>query len=97
MFVDICIGAVSLAFVVLVVYLAVTLQKVIATLKQTKHILGHVDHITKTASGALNIVFKPLSRLNKKKAERHSQTIADVVQFAAEGIGLYNQLKKRKR
>ncbi len=97
MFVDICIGAVSLAFVILVVYLAITLQKVIATLKQTKHILGHVDQITKTTSGALNIVFKPLALLNKKKAERHSQTIADVVQFAAEGISLYNQIKKRKK
>ena len=93
MFIDICIGAVSLAFVVLVVYLAITLQKLIGTLKQTKHILGHVDQITNTAS---NLV-KPLARLNKKKSERHSQTIADVVQFAAEGIGLYNQLKKRKR
>jgi hypothetical protein len=97
MFIDICIGTVSLAFVVLVIYLAITLQKVIATLKQTKHILGHVDHITKTTSGAMDLVLKPLARLNKKKAQRHSQTITDVVQFAAEGIALYNQLKKRKR
>lgn len=107
MFIDICIGAVSLAFVILVIYLIVSLRKIQGTLKQTNRTLVHVDQLSKTAndialdlkekSEALNVVFKPLAKLNKKKAARHSQAISDVVQFAAEGITLYNQLKKKKK
>jgi uncharacterized protein YoxC len=106
MFTDICIGAISLAFVVLVVYLIITLHRILGTLKQTKRTLLHVDHLAKTTDEvaldlkeklkALNFFFRPLEKLNKKKTPHRSENIADIVQFAAEGISLFNNLKKKK-
>ena len=99
MIIEVCIGAVSLAFVILVIYLVMTLI-------QTRRTLSRIDKLTKTVneialdlkekSEALNIVFRPLARLNKKKVERHSQNVAEIIEFASEGITLFNRLKKKK-
>ncbi len=107
MFTDFCIGAISLAFVVLVVYLIIALHRMLGTLKQTKRTLVQVDHLVKTADEvaldlkekleALNFFFRPLAKLDKKKTPHRSDKIADILQFAAEGISLFNNLKKNKR
>jgi uncharacterized protein YoxC len=108
MIVDICAGVISMTFIVLVIYLVITLRKAIEMLKQTKHSMTHVDQLIKTAndlaldfkekSEALNILFRPLMRLSKKKIDPKYQKyekIAEMINFATDGIVLFNELKKK--
>jgi uncharacterized protein YoxC len=115
MIIEICAGIVAAAFVVLVVYLVIALRNLIQTLKRTKSIMNHIDHITidsqelikntndltldfKEKSEALNVFFRPLAKLNKKKADsKHDnyEKIAELIDFATEGIVLFNKLKKK--
>jgi uncharacterized protein YoxC len=108
MFIDICIGTISVAFVILVVYLVITLTKVIRMLTQTKRSMAYVDQLLKTTndlaldfkekSEAMNVFFQPLKRLNKKKTDlkhRNHDKIAEIINFAMGGIALFNALKKK--
>jgi uncharacterized protein YoxC len=106
MIIDICVGGISIAFIILVVYLVITLIKVIEILKQMKRTTTHVDQLLKTAndltldfkkkSEILNIFFQPLTRLSKKNInrKRHNyEKIAEIIQFATEGLALLKTLK----
>lgn len=94
MIIDICVGVIALAFVVLVVYLVLTLIKVIRLLKTTNDIA--VD--LKKKSETLNVFFQPLKKFDKKKSDlknRKYDKIAEIISFATDGIALFNKLKKK--
>jgi uncharacterized protein YoxC len=94
MIIDICVGVIALAFVVLVVYLVLTLIKVIRLLKTTNDIA--LDF--KKKSEALNVFLQPLKKLDKKKIDlkhRKYDKIAEIINFATDGIALFNTLKKK--
>lgn len=108
MIIDICMGVISLAFVILVIYLVITLHKVIEMLKTTKRSMTNVDKLLKTTndlaldfkekSEAMNVFFRPLTKWNKKKIDLKHQkyeAIAEIINFATDGIVLFNKLKKR--
>jgi uncharacterized protein YoxC len=93
MIIEICVGVISIAFVVLVVYLVITLHKVIETLKTANDLALDI----KEKSEALNVVFRPLTKFGKKK-EKHSQNyekIIEIINFATDGIVLFNRLKRK--
>ena len=69
MIIDICIGVISLAFVVLVIYLVLTLRKVIELLKTTNDLALDI----KEKSKLLNLLFRPLANLNKKWRSKKSK------------------------
>jgi hypothetical protein len=107
MIIEICIGMISLAFIILVIYLVITLHKVIQILKATKHSMINASQLLKTTndlaldfqekSRALNIFFRPLARWNKKKSNskyKKYEIITEAVNFAIESIALLNRLKK---
>lgn len=94
MIIDICVGVISLAFVVLVIYLVITLRKMTEVLKTTNDLA--LDF--KEKSKALNLFFQPLARLTKKKIDPKHQKyekIAEIINFATDGIVLFNRLKKK--
>jgi len=94
MIIDISVGAVSLAFVVLVIYLVITLRKVDQLLKTTNDLA--LDF--KDKSETLNILFRPLAKLGKKKADpkhRKQEKIAEIIDLATDGIVLFNRLIKK--
>jgi uncharacterized protein YoxC len=116
MIIEICVGVISIAFVVLVVFLAVTLCKVIETLKKAKRMMANLDDISeeslklikasndlvsdfKEKSEALNFFFRPLAKFSKKKTEskhhRNYDKIAEIINFAADSIVLFNKLKRK--
>jgi uncharacterized protein YoxC len=93
MIIDISVGVISLAFVVLVVYLVLTLRKVDRLLKTTNALALDI----KSKSETLDIFFRPLARLGKKKGDtkhRKHDEIIDIVDFVTEGVVLFNKLKK---
>ena len=101
MIIDICIGIISIAFVILVVYLVITLIKVIEILKQMKRSTIHVDQLLKTAndltldvkkkSEALDVFFQPLTRLNKKKSTENltNTTTSQKLSISQQKVLLY--------
>ena len=66
MIIDISIGVIALAFVVLVIYLVLTLCKVIELLKTTNDLA--LDF--KEKSKILNLFFRPLAKLNKRRSKK---------------------------
>ncbi len=102
MIMEICIGVVSIAFVVLVIFLIMTLRDVSNTLKQSKQMIRNFDELIanlKEKSQALDLFFKPLEKLSKKKAEtknlKNYEKAAEVINFATDGILLFNKLKRK--
>jgi uncharacterized protein YoxC len=99
---EICAGVVSIAFVILVVFLIITLRRVIETLKQSKNTLKNVNHLTldlQQKSEALNLFFRPLTNLTKKKTTpknlKNYEKAAEVIKFASDGVLLFNKLKRK--
>lgn|ERR1700722_18134770 len=84
MVIDICIGAISIAFIVLVIYLVITLRNVNGLLIDLKE-----------KSATLNVFFRPLKLWNKKKAQGRYEKIGEIVTFITEGMVLFNKLKKK--
>jgi hypothetical protein len=85
-----------------------TLHRLIEILKQAKHSMTNIDQLIKGANDlvldckeklkVLNIFFHPLTRLNKKKIDpkyRKYEKIAEIINFATDGIVLFNKLKKK--
>ncbi len=93
MIVDVCVGIISVAFVVLVIYLVITLTKLNEMLKTTNDLALDL----KEKSQALNVFFRPLSGFGKKTDKKHrkSNKIAEIIQFATDGIALFNAFKKK--
>src|ERR1700722_2880898 len=94
MVIDICIGAISVAFVVLVIYLVITLHKVNGLLKTSNDLALDLKDKSKT----LNVFFHPLKFWNKKKAHpnwRRRGKIGEILTFIADGMLLFNKLKKK--
>lgn len=103
MLIEICIGAVSLAFVVVAVFLSVALYDFIQTMKQSKHTIRHVNALTvdlKEKLDALNFLFQPLVKLSKKKTAhknlKNFEKAAEVINFAADGVQLFKTLKRKR-
>jgi uncharacterized protein YoxC len=69
MIIDICIGAVSAAFVLLVIYLLITLHNINGLLKTTNDIALDL----KEKSSTLNVFFRPLKMWKSKKKVRKSR------------------------
>ncbi len=96
----------SLAFVVLVVFLIITLLHMRRTLRSIRKDLHHVsieavrlmhkiDGLTsdiKTKSESLNFVFRPLQALNKPRKEA-SDTAAEVVDWLTVSLVLFEKIK----
>lgn len=102
MFFELCAGVASIAFVILVVFLVIALCHIIQTLKQSKHMIKNVNDLAldlKEKSESLNLFFRPLEKLSKKKTEgKHLKTYekaAEVINFATDGILLFNKLKRK--
>ena len=94
MIIDISVGVISVAFVVLVVYLVLTLRKVDRLLNTTNDLALDI----KEKSETLNIFFRPLAKLGKKKADpkhRKHGEIVDIVDFVTDGVILFNKLIKK--
>ncbi|HSW85918.1 MAG TPA: DUF948 domain-containing protein [Rhabdochlamydiaceae bacterium] len=69
---EICVAVISFAFVILVVFLIITLKNAAASLKQTKHILNKLEHELVDISGESVKLIKVANELTtdiKKKTE----------------------------
>lgn len=103
MLIELCIGIVSLAFVVLAAFLSVALYDFIKTMKQSKHMIRHVNSLAvdlKAKSDSLNFLFHPLAKLSKKKTAdkklKNFEKAAEVINFAADGVQLFKKLKRKR-
>lgn len=103
MIVEICVGLITAAFIVLVIFLIIALRNLILTLRQSRHTLQNINHLTldlKAKSEALNLFFNPLAKLSKKKTDlkhlKNFEKAAEMINFATDGILLFNKLRKRK-
>lgn len=117
MIVEISVGIIAIAFVVLVVFLVITLKRLRKVMKKTERVLSDVHQTlnalsnpsielvqntnrliidVKKKSEGLDFLFRPLYSL--KKSEGHTaDKIGDIAQFVAEGIQLFNKIKKEMK
>ncbi len=92
-----------LAFLVLVTFLVIALFRVIRTLKQCDPLIKNANYLVsdlKEKSERLNILFRPLAHMGKKKGEskttKNLDTVANVLNFATDGLLLFNKFRRKR-
>lgn len=112
-------GVIAAAFVVLVVFCVIALQKIGKTVKKTEKTLSEINHllgeiseptaeiveniskltadINKKAAG-LDVLFRPLYCMKQKHEPSHGHDkVSNIIDFAAEGLRLFNKIKNEMK
>lgn len=107
MITEVSVIIIAIAFVVLVIFLSITLLQTRKTLESTKKDLHHVSHEAvqlmqkidaltsdiKSKSESLNFVFRPLKALNKPPRNEETETASEIVGWITLSIILFEKVR----
>ncbi len=100
MIMQIIIGVIALAFVVLVIFAILALQDLRKALKKTDKVLTDVHKALGPVSEAsvdllhnVNKLIHPRSREHHADGKRDNEKISEIIECVADGVRLFNKIK----
>jgi uncharacterized protein YoxC len=99
MIIEISVGVIAIAFVILVIFLTMTLRKVMHLSKESQKLIKNTNDLAldlKEKSEALDTFFRSIKKKLHPKNNK-VEKIAEVLNFATDGIVLFNRFKKKHR